>query len=40
MLREQAAEGVLELNMAVIEGMKSRSEVNGYALQRFLFNCA
>jgi putative transposase len=29
-----------DLAMAVIEGMKSRSEVNGYALERFLFNCA
>jgi hypothetical protein len=29
-----------DLAMAVIEGMKSRSEVNGYALERFIFNCA
>ena len=29
-----------DLAMAVIDGMKARSEVNGYALERFIFNCA
>jgi hypothetical protein len=28
-----------DLAMAVIDGMKARSEVNGYALERFIFNC-
>ena len=29
-----------DLAMAVIDGMKARSEVNGYALERFIFNYA
>ncbi len=28
-----------DLAMAVIDGMKARSEVNEYALERFIFNC-
>ena len=29
-----------DLAMAVIEGMEARSTDGGYALERFIFNCA